>query len=348
MRLMYWTLRGSFAMILTTMMVFPVASGQEKAADKKGNEPAESGPWVSSIAWLDDGQLAGTQSQGLLLRPGQVVRTTTADPSKLDVVGEHETSLWSTLALGGGKFVVTDYKGGVYLYGDGGPKKFEVTSRWIRALSKAPGDADILAGSEDGKLIVLNVATQKELKRIDAHAAAIFDITFSPQGDKVATAAGDGTIKVFTWPDLTAVATMSRSKEAVWSVLFSQDGNQLISGGADRRVQLWNLATASSVMSLQLTSDWITGLVALPGTTAVAASSMNGKVFVVDYKAMLPVVQSDVAGSAIWSMVLSPDGNRVALGTRKNGASVVPVAAWVEAAKKLGETEAAKEVSPTP
>jgi WD40 repeat protein len=321
---------------------------QENAADKKADPAAESGPWLSSISWLDDGQLVATKSQGLLLRPAQIVKLTAADPTKLETVGEQETSLWSTLPVGGNKFVVTDYKGGVYLYGDGDAKKFEFESRWIRALAKAPGDTEILAGTEDGKLVVLSLADRKEARRIDAHTAAIFDIAFNTAGDKVATAAGDGTIKVFSWPKLEPVATLSRGKEAVWAVVFSQDGTKLISGGADRRVQLWDLATSKSIMSLQMTSDWITSLVALPGTTSIAASSMNGKVFVVDYKVMLPVNQADIAKSAIWSMVLSPDGNNVAIATRKHGAAIVPIAAWVDAAKKIGESEAAQESSPAP
>lgn len=310
--------------------------------------PTESGPWLSSIAWLDNAQLVATKSEGLLLRPAQVVKLAAADTAKLETAGEQETSLWSVLPIGAGKFVASDYKGGLYLYGDGDAKKFELDSRWIRATAKAPGDTEILAGTEDGKLVVLSIADKKEVRRIDAHAAAIFDITFNHKGDQVATSAGDGTIKVFSWPKLEPIASMSRGKEAVWSVVFSDDDTQLISGGADRRVQLWDLAKKKSVMSLQMTSDWITNLVALPGTSAVACAAMNGKVFVVDYKTMLPVSQSDVAKSAIWSMALSPDGTQVAIATRKHGASVMPIAPWIEAAKQAVTGDAAKEQPPAP
>jgi len=318
------------------------------AQEKKTEPTAETGPWLSAIAWLDNSQLVATKSEGLLLRPAQVVKLAAADATKLESVGEQETSLWSVLTLDASKYVVTDYKGGVYLYGDGEPKKFELDARWIRATAKAPGDAEILAGTEDGKLLVLSIADKKEARRIDAQAAAIFDITFNHKGDQVAVSAGDGTIKIFSWPKLDPVASMSRGKEAVWSVVFSDDDSQLISGGADRRIQLWDLAKAKSVMSLQMTSDWITSLVSIPGTTAVAGASMNGKVFLVDYKSMLPISQSDAAQSAIWSLALSPDGSKVAMATRKHGAAVLPVAEWVEAAKQAATNEAAAEQAPAP
>ena len=310
--------------------------------------PTESGPWLSSIAWLDNSQLVATKSEGLLLRPAQVVKLAAADTAKLETVGEQESSLWSVLPIAAGKFVTTDYKGGLYLYGDGDAKKFELDARWIRATAKAPGDAEILAGTEDGKLVVLSIADKKEVRRIDAQAAAIFDITFNHKGDQIATAAGDGTIKIFSWPKLDPISRMSRGKEAIWSVVFSDDDTQLISGGADRRVQLWDLAKNKSIMSLQMTSDWITSLVALPGTSVVACAAMNGKVFLVDYKSMLPISHSDVAKSAIWSMALSPDGTQVAIATRKHGASVIPIAPWIEAAKQAETGELAKEQAPTP
>lgn len=333
---------------LTVFSLILAAASSLSAQEKKTEATAETGPWISSIAWLDDANLVATKSEGLLLRPAQAVKLTAADPTKLETVGEQETSLWSVLPVGANKFVVSDYKGGVYLYGDGEPKKFAFEARWVRALAKAPGDGEILAGTEDGKLVVLALNEQKEARRIDAHAAAIFGIAFSHAGDKIATAAGDGTIKVFSWPKLDPIATLSRGKDAVWCVAFSADDSQLISGGADRRIQLWDLAKQKSVLSLQTTSDWITSLVALPGTTAIAASSMSGKVFVVDYKTMLPVTHADAMKSAIWSMTLSPNGTQVALGSRKSGAKVMPIAEWIAAAKQAAESEAAKEMAPSP
>lgn len=341
-------LRTLFPLICVFANAGLIANVSLLAQEKKTEPPAETGPWLSSIAWLDDSQLIATKSEGLLLRPAQIVKIAAADTAKLESVGEQETSLWSILPLNASKYVVTDYKGGVYLYGEAEPKKFELDARWIRATAKAPGDAEILAGTEDGKLLVLSIADKKEARRVDAQAAAIFDIAFNHKGDQIAVAGGDGTIKIFSWPKLDPVASMSRGKEAVWSVVFSDDDSQLISGGADRRIQLWDLAKAKSIMSLQLTSDWITSLVAVPGTTAVAGGSMNGKVFLVDYKSMLPISESDAAKSAIWSIALSPDGSKVAMATRKHGAVVMPIAAWVEAAKQAATNEKTAEQAPSP
>lgn len=325
--ILYRSLFSLFAM--TILPSIAMGADDEEVAD---------GPWISSVAWQGDEQIVGTQSQGLLLRPAQVVTANADAPQDLKVVGEAEFSLWAVLPLDNDTVVAADYKGGVAAYGESEPQKYELDARWIRALAATPDEDQLLAGSEDGKLIVLSVSETKELKRVEAHAAAIFDIAFNAAGDKLATAGGDGQIKVFSWPELEELATMSRGVDAVWSVLFVDDDRHLVSGGADRRIQLWEVEGARSRGTITSTSNWITSLVGLPDSDLVVAGSMDGTVLVVDHRTMQPVVTVDGPGSAIWSLALSPDGKQLAIGTRKHGLAVIDASEWitagVEAAKK--------------
>ena len=334
------------ASLAVTSISAPVA--ETMADDKaKANETAVgTGPWITSVRWVDDNQLVAAESQGLLLRPGKVHKTTAADVGKLEAIGEEETSIWTVLPLAEGKVLASNYKGEVFVHG-GEPQKFDLTARWIRTLEKAPGEGQVLAGTEDGKLVVLSLADRKETKRIDAHGAAIFDIAVNAAGDKIATVAGDGSIKLWSWPALEAAGSMSRGNDAVWAVQFSADGSKLITGGAERRVRLWDIAKQKLIMSVAVTPDWVTSLTAIPGTSLVVGGCMNGKVVVVDYAAMLPVAQLDGAGSAIWSVALSPSGKQLALATRKHGIALLDTAKWQDAAKSVAE-RAASEKPPAP
>lgn len=335
-------------LVMATLLV--VNLGNSVQADdnkaKAGETAVGTGPWITSVRWIDDNQLVAAESQGLLLRAGKVQKTTAADVSKLETIGEEETSIWSVLPLADGKVLASNYKGEVFLHG-GEAQKFEVTARWIRTLEKAPGEGQVLAGTEDGKLVVLSLADRKETKRIDAHGAAIFDIAINAAGDKVATVAGDGTIKLWSWPALEAAGSMSKGSDAVWAVQFSADGTKLITGGAERRVRLWDIAKQKLIMSMAVTPDWVTSLISVPNTTLVVGGCMNGKVVVVDYAAMLPVTQLDGPGSAIWSVALSPSGKQLAVATRKHGLALLDTAKWQEPAKAVAE-RAASEKPPAP
>lgn len=294
------------------------------------------GPWISSLTWTSDGALVGTKSQGLLLRPAELVKAQANKPDELSSLAEAETSLWSVLSLEDGTFITTDYRGGVHHVSDSGATKLDVECRWVRASALAPS-GELVVGTEDGQLVVISLGDKKELKKAAAHQAAVFDIQFNSAGDTVATAGGDGHLKLFSWPALEPVANMTRGSEAVWSISFCEDGKHLVSGGADRRLQLWDLETQSSICTITRTSDWITETVAIPDSNLILASCMDGKLVVVDSAAILKVAEVEAAGSAIWSIALSADANSVAMGTRKSGIQLMEIPDWKSQAKAAAE-----------
>ncbi len=337
-----------FLPIFTIALVFPVLANDNKDKEKeKADAAVGTGPWITSVRWVDDGQLVASEAQGLLLRPGKVLKVAASDVTKMDSLGEEETSVWSVLPIGDGKVVASNYKGEMFVHGSGEPQKLDVTARWIRTLEKAPGDGNVLAGTEDGKLVVVSLGDKKETKRIDAHAAAIFDIAVNAAGDTLATCAGDGTIKLWKWPSLETAGSMSYGKEAVWSVLFTADGTKVVSGGAERRVRLWDIAQGKLIMSIATTPDWVTSLVAIPKTNLVVGGCMNGKLVVADTKAMLPVALADGPGSAVWSIALSPSGKQLAISTRKHGIALLNADTWQAAASEVAK-RAESEKPPAP
>lgn len=317
------------------------------ARSEENDAPQTDGPWISSVQWRGTSELVGTRSQGLLLRPGQLVQANAEQLDQLKTLGEAETSMWDVLVVGENQVVATDYKGGIHLFGQDEPTKLDCEARWIRALAAAPQAGQFLAGTEDGKLIVLSHADHQEVRRIDAHQAAIFCISVDGTGERIATTAGDGTIHVYSWPELKPLAKLQRRSEAVWSAAFSNTGRHLISGGADRRLQLWDLDSAQSICTIARSSDWITDLEILPESNVVVASCMDGSLLIADHQAMVPVKRISAAESAIWSIDLSSDGQHLALGTRKHGLQIVSTADWIQESNQAA-AEAALVRPPTP
>lgn len=351
------------ALGLTATLIAPRTS---QAQDKEENVP--DGPWISSVVWQSESELLGTHSQGLLFRSAEVVRAASSAPEELTAVGHSDTSLWSVCALADGRVVASDYRGGVWLFdGTAAPvaaekvaaeeassehadspagKPLALDARWIRALKRTPDADQLLAGTEDGKLILLSVGEGKESRRIDAHPAAIFDIAFSAAGDKVATAGGDGAIKIFSWPQLEPLASMSVDKDAtIWSLLFVNDDKQIVSGGSNNAIQLWDVASAQSIVTMAVAGNWVTSLAAIPESPLVVAGCMDGKLVVVDWQTLQAVHSQEGPGSAIWSIALAPGGEQLAIATRKHGLAVVDdIQAWIAAGQAAAE--AVKAVRP--
>jgi WD40 repeat protein len=295
--------------------------------------------WITSVQWIDDQNMIATQSEGLLLRPGSVVRLAAQQPETLNSVAQAEASLWSVLSIGD-QTLVSDYKGRILRLDNQALQPLEVQARWIRKLVAAPGGSgEVLAGTEDGQLIVLSPAPYRESRRVEMAKVAIFDVVASPSATQIAVAMGDGSIQLRSWPELELQLTISGKSFACWALQYTSNGQRLISGGADRKLRMWDVATGAPIVSLATTSDWITSLVRLPETDLLIAGCLSGALVLVDDGTMLPVKTETVAGSGVWGMDLSPDGKRLAVATRRNAVVVVELSEW------LSQAQAARQIA---
>ncbi|NEO16488.1 MAG: hypothetical protein F6K59_30350 [Moorea sp. SIO3F7] len=66
----------------------------------------------------------------------------------------------------------------------------------------------------------------KEYNRFSGHRAAVYDLVFSPDGEMIASASGDKTIKLWQ-RDGTLLNTLEGHLEQVKGVAFSPDGKRL-------------------------------------------------------------------------------------------------------------------------
>jgi eukaryotic-like serine/threonine-protein kinase len=80
---------------------------------------------------------------------------------------------------------------------------------------------------------------------------AVNGVAFSPGGERLASAGGDGTVKI--WNSRTGkepIQTFRAHADSVVSVAFHPDGKHLASRGADRKVNVWDLtATGRAVFT---------------------------------------------------------------------------------------------------
>lgn len=313
----------------------------------EAEEPPAESVWITSVQWTTPTDLMATQSQGLLLRPGSVVRLSAQDPQKLEKVGEAETSLWS-LVVKDDQVLASDYKGGVLNFVAGKPQPLEIKdTRWIRCLKLAPtSNRELLAGTENGSLIVLDSSNFSELRRVSVENAAIFDVCFHPQQQQLAVATGNGKIHLLSWPNLEPQKILNGSG-AIWSCQFTSDGSQLVSGGADHKVRLWDLTSGESVLAISSARDWITCIRPLGNCNCMLAGSLDGQVAVVDYATRRQVKTHKVAGSGVWDMAVSADNKQLAVATRKHGILILDISNWPDEAKAAA-LEADVEKPPVP
>jgi tRNA A-37 threonylcarbamoyl transferase component Bud32 len=75
----------------------------------------------------------------------------------------------------------------------------------------------------------------------------VFSVAFSPDGQRLASARGDGTIGLYDVNTGEEIQTLQGHTDYVFSVTFHPDGNHLASASKDRTVRVWDLRTGKEL-----------------------------------------------------------------------------------------------------
>ena len=79
-----------------------------------------------------------------------------------------------------------------------------------------------------------------ERNRLQGHDGGVQAVSFSPDGQTIATGGRDNTVKLWK-TDGQPLLTLNGHRDVVWSVSFSPDGQTLASASRDRTVRLWDI-----------------------------------------------------------------------------------------------------------
>ncbi|NET62333.1 MAG: hypothetical protein F6K47_41390, partial [Symploca sp. SIO2E6] len=86
---------------------------------------------------------------------------------------------------------------------------------------------------------------------LQGHISTVWSISFSPDGQTLASGSADRTVKVWDVYTGKCFMTLQGHISTVWSVSFSPDDQTLASGSGDQKVRIWEVDTGQCLNASQ-------------------------------------------------------------------------------------------------
>jgi WD40 repeat protein len=148
------------------------------------------------------------------------------------------------------------------------------------------------------------------LSALLSHTGAIWDMAITPDGEKVVSASGDTTLRVWNLETGETLHILRGHTDRVLGIAVTSNGKKVISASDDKTLKVWNLETGKLLHTLQGHTDRVWGIaVTSNGKKAISASDDKTlKVWNLETGKLLYTLQGHT--DKLRSMVVTSNGEK--------------------------------------
>lgn len=184
-----------------------------------------------------------------------------------------------------------------------------------RRLVSCEGEPSEAQGELRGVAKVWNVDDGRELGQYNGHRDVIDEVMFIDGGDRVVSAGGEGTIRIWGWggDDPEPETALAGHHGAIRALTIAPDGRTLASGADDGTIRLWDLASGRTPAVIQVGDD-ILALALSHDGRRLAAAPRDGVIRVWDLDAPESPLRLSGHLGEVNALAFTPDGRLISAG----------------------------------
>ncbi len=153
---------------------------------------------------------------------------------------------------------------------------FGGAARSVSCVALHPTKPVAAAGCDDATWSLLALPRGERLLHGEGHKDWVAGVAFHPAGTQLASASGDGSLKLWELASRRCVATLGdRGAAPVWAVAYHDGGAFLASASLDQTARVWDVAAGRCRATLRGHVDSVNGCAWQPYANALATASSD-------------------------------------------------------------------------
>ncbi|MHC5775152.1 WD40 domain-containing protein [Nostoc sp.] len=151
-----------------------------------------------------------------------------------------------------------------------------------------------------------------EVNTLEGHSSAVNSVVYSPNGQQLASASWDKTIKIWDVSTGQLLKSLTGDCTAVSSVAYSPNGQQLASAGYDKTIKIWDVSSGKLLKSLTGHRGWVNSVAYSPNRQQLASAGYDKTIKIWDVST--GQLLKTLTGHRVWvnSVTYSPNGQQLA------------------------------------
>jgi hypothetical protein len=179
----------------------------------------------------------------------------------------------------------------------------------VDAVAFSPNGLRLASAGTDSSLLIWDLATGRELRKLNRHEAGVHDVCFSPDGRRLASASYDRTVRIWDIETGEERAVFRGHTAEVYRACFSPDGRRLVSTSEDGTARIWDPENVTGeCVTIRQDKKWFVGVNFSPDGRLIATNGPGDSVCLWDSTSGALVRTIPGAGTAVNHLRFSPDG----------------------------------------